>query len=93
MVLTLIPTFSWIYNEIYLLIPITLLLYERPELKKNTVLPLILMMLIMGEFPYISLFNRLEGYHKISLSTMQGNESMRELMIYLVAENYGKFKI
>lgn len=93
MVLTLIPTFSWIYNEIYLLIPITLLLYERPELKKNTVLPLILMMLIMGEFPYISLFNSLEGYHKISLSTMLGNASMWVLMIYLVAENFGKLKM
>jgi hypothetical protein len=93
MILTLIPTFSWIYNEIYLLIPITLLLYERPELKKNTVLPLILMMLIMGEFPYISLFNSLEGYHKISLSTMLGNASMWVLMIYLVAENFGKLKM
>lgn len=91
MILTLIPSFSWIYNEIYLLIPFVLYFAAHKTMKRSDWVYIILFSLITVPLPYASFFNSLPGFHKVSLSTLTGNVAMLALLLLLCVKSVAAF--
>ena len=87
MILTLIPSFSWIYNEIYLLIPFVLYFAAHRTMKRSDWGYILLFSLITVPLPYASFFKSLPGYHKVSLSTLTGNVAMLALLMLLCVKS------
>ena len=88
---TLIPSFSWIYNEIYLLIPFVLYFAAHKTMKRSDWVYIILFSLITVPLPYASFFNSLPGFHKVSLSTLTGNVAMLALLLLLCVKSVAAF--
>ena len=91
MILTLIPSFSWIYNEIYLLIPFVLYFAAHKTMKRSDWVYIILFSLITVPLPYASFFNSLPGCQKVSLSTLTGNVAMLALLLLLCVKSVAAF--
>ena len=69
LLLTMLPTFSWIYNALYFIVPLLIYLKECKMAKINALYD-IFFVLIFAPLPYGYIMKSLEGVNKISYSTV-----------------------
>ena len=89
LIIVIIPTFSWIYNAIYMFPVILFFLKEKINQKKINIkdcLYLIQLLFIFIPLPYGELFESLDGVNKLSYSTFICALSLYLLMFFLIAE-------
>lgn len=66
----LIPGFSWMYNVLYLLLPLVYFMKENSQVTRRNVICTILFALIFSPLPYGYIADSLPGANKISISTL-----------------------
>lgn len=85
LILTLVPTFSWIYNAIYYLVPLVVYLKEE-KIKKFDFWYDICFALIFVPLPYGYIMKTLRGVNKLSYSTMAVFVASLLMTVFIVAE-------
>lgn len=85
LILTLVPTFSWIYNAIYCLIPMLIYLKECQDRKFNFFYD-ICFALIFAPLPYGYIMKTLRGVNKLSYSTMAVFVASLLMTVFIIAE-------
>ncbi len=89
--LTWIPTFSWIYNATYFLIPLTYFLKENRKVNFSSVVYCVLFLLIMIPLPFGYVLTSLPGWNKMSISTIMVHLGMVGIFIELLGESVACF--
>lgn len=86
LIVTIIPTFSWIYNAIYMMPALVYFIKEKKEghISFDDYIILLLFVLIFIPLPYGFMFGLLDGVNKVSISSMVCSISLIILMIYMV---------
>ena len=85
LILTLVPTFSWIYNAIYYLVPLVVYLKDE-KIKKFDFWYDICFALIFVPLPYGYIMKTLRGVNKLSYSTMAVFVASLLMTVFIVAE-------
>lgn len=89
LIIVTIPTFSWIYNAIYMFPVILFFLKEKiiqKQLNMKDYIYLIQLLFVFIPLPYGELFKSLKGVNKISYSTFICSLSLYLLMFLLIGE-------
>ena len=81
-----LPGFSWLYNCIYLFIPLMYFFKEEHFINKNNVVYLILFILCTICVPYGYVMKSLPGANKMSIGTLMEFSAMILMILILVIE-------
>lgn len=79
----ILPGFSWIYNDIYLFLPLMFYFKEEPFIKKGNIRYFILFMICVACLPYGYVMRSLPGANKMSVGTLIEATAMT-LMVLIV---------
>ena len=79
----ILPGFSWIYNDIYLFLPLMFYFKEEPYIKKGNIRYFILFMICVACLPYGYVMRSLPGANKMSVGTLIEATAMT-LMVLIV---------
>lgn len=96
LIIVIIPTFSWIYNAIYMFPVIVYFLKEKIIQKKIRIKDYIYLLLLLFVFiplPYGELFKTLNGVNKFNYSTFICSLSLYLLILFLIGEAIKNFII
>ena len=91
---TLFPTFSYIYNGLYILVPLSIFLTECMDDKKNiNFVYALLFAIFCSPFPYRYLLQSLPGQNKLSISTLLDFIVLVAFLILIIIESIVQRKI
>lgn len=85
--LTIIPSFSWIYNAQYFIIPLTFFFKDNKKMDIETMIYCIMFLLIMVSAPFGFVMETLPGACKISVSTVLIHLGMWGILMGLLGES------
>ncbi len=86
-VITFLPGFSWIYNNVYFIIPLILFFKEEDSKTPENIINITSFLMIFTILPYGYVMGSLAGVNKISIPTFLNNIGMLVLLTSIICFN------